>query len=297
MTKARWRSLACLCLLPALSGCLFSRTKTVIKTHPPAQVLSSSLDGIVKATEQRYNAIQSLTASVEVVASTGGGKQGKVIEYPSFSANILFRKPDDMHFIGFVPVVHTKMIDMITDGKTFTISIPPRSRAITGSNAAPPTPSENAFENLRPDMFTDSLLIRSQQPEELVSLVSDDRIYQPNPTKKYVIDEPEYDLGIYTSVPGSTELKSRRVIHIGRATLLPYQQDIYDDKGQLATVATYEAYKRFGDTTFPSRITIERPVDQLKLVLTITKLAVNQPLEDDQFQLTIPKNYQQQNLP
>ncbi len=113
-----------------------------------------------------------------------------------------------------------------------------------------------------------------------------------------MVDEPEYDIGIYRTVANSTELKTRRVIHVGRATLLPYQQDIYDEKGQLVTVAMYDNYKMFGQTTFPSRITIQRPLDQLSLTLTITQLAVNQELDDDQFAVPkIPSTYQTQRLP
>ena len=296
MKHDRWKALGILCLMPVLTGCL-STTRSVMQTHPPSQVLSSSLDTLVKSTTQRYDAIHTLNAKVEVTTSTGGGKQGKVIEYASFSAYILLRKPDDLHFIGFLPVVGSKMLDMVTDGRTFTIVIPPKNRAVTGSNSIS-TPSSNPLENLRPSVFTDSLLIRSAAPDELVSLTSDDRIYQPDPTRKYMLDEPEYDIGIYRTVANSTELKTQRVIHVGRATLLPYQQDIYDATGRLVTVAMYDDYKMFGQTAFPSRITIQRPLDQLSLTLTITQLAVNQDLEDDQFETPrIPSNYQTQRLP
>jgi hypothetical protein len=303
-------------MLPALTGCL-STTRSVIKTHPPTQVLSSSLDAIVKTTADRDHGIRTLSASVDVTASVGGGKQGKVIEYTPFPAIVLLRKPSDMHFVGFVPVVHTQMLDMTTDGKSFTIVMRPLSKVVTGSNDAPapseppvapaqPSPKASAsapidvkaaLMNLRPSVFIDALTIHSAGTDELVSLVSDDRIYQPDPKKKYVVDEPEYDLGISHSVPGSNELKTQRVIHIGRSSLLPYQQDIYDEKGQLVTVATYDNYKLYGDTTFPSRITINRPIDGLNLVLIVTKLAVNQELEDDQFQNPYPKTYQVQHLP
>lgn len=296
MKHDRRRALGLLCLMPALTGCL-STTRSVMQTHPPAQVLSSSLEALVKDTTTRYDAIHRLNAKVEVTTSTGGGKQGKVVDYTSFSAYILLRKPDDLHFIGFLPVVGSKMIDMVTNGQNFTIVVPPKSRAITGSNNIS-TPSSNPLENLRPGVFTDSLLIRSAGNDELVSLTSDDRIYQPDPTRKYVVDEPEYDIGIYRTVADSNELKTQRVIHVGRATLLPYQQDIYDDKGRLVTVATYENYKMFGQTAFPSRITIRRPLDQLSLTLNITQLAVNQELDDDQFETPkIPASYQVQHLP
>jgi hypothetical protein len=47
---------------------------------------------------------------------------------------------------------------------------------------------------------------------------------------------------------------------------------------------------------FPTEITIERPLDLYKIHLTVEKLAVNVPLEDDQFQLKIPNSYRVQNL-
>jgi hypothetical protein len=290
------KALGMLCLLPALTGCL-STTRSVMQTHPPSQVLSSTLETLVRNTTGRDEAIHTLNAKVDVVFTTGGGKEGKVVEYPSFSAYILLRKQNDLHFIGFLPVVGSKMVDMVTNGQTFTMVVPPKSRAITGSNSIS-TPSSNPLENLRPSLFADSLLIRSAAADELVSLTSDDRIYQPDPNRKYMVDEPEYDIGIYRNVANSTELKTQRVIHVGRSSLLPYQQDIYNEKGQLVTVATYDNYKMYGQTVFPSRVTIRRPLDQLSLTLNITQLAVNQKLDDDQFEMpTIPSNYQTQHLP
>lgn len=292
----RWKALLALALLPALAGCLRT-TRSVMKTHAPEQVLTSSLDQIVKSTTDRYDSIKTLKASVVMQASTGGGKEGKVVDYTSFNGYILIRQPNDFHFLGLLPAVHTRMVDMVSNGQTFTLAIPPKSRAIIGSNAVT-TPSSNPLENLRPAMFVDSLLIRSAKPDELVSLVSDERIYQPDSSKKSLLDEPVYELGIFQHVTDSQELKAQRVIHIGRSTLKPFQQDMYDERGQLVTVANYEEYKLFGDTTFPSKITIRRPLDQITLHITITELSVNQPLEDDQFVAPrIPASYQVQHLP
>lgn len=282
-------------LLFPLSGC-FSSTRSVIQTHPPSQILNASLNDLVKSTTDRFDHVTSFKASITVSVSTGGGKEGKVTDYAAFPGYLLLRKPGDLRVLLFTPIGHVQAVDMVTDGTTFTMHIPPRNRAITGSNAIS-TPSANSLENLRPAVFFDSFLIRSATPGELVSVTSDDRIYQPDSTKKYVEDEPEYDLGIFRPVPNSQELKVQRVVHIGRATLMPYQQDTYNEKGELVTVANYESYQKFGDELFPSVITINRPIDQLRMRLTISKLVVNQPLEDDQFELKIPKDTQIQKLP
>ena len=282
-------------LLLPLAGC-FRSTRSVMQTHAPTTVLDATLTDLLKQTDQRFNHIQSMNASIDVAVSTGGGKEGKVVDYSAFPGYLLLRKPGDLRVLLFTPVGHVQAVDMVTDGKTFTMHIPPRNRAITGTNAVS-TPSSNSLENLRPAVFYDSLLIRGADAADEAFQTSDDRIYQPDPTRKYVVDEPEYDLGIVRQVTGSRELKAQRIIHIGRATLLPYQQDIYDDKGVLVTIASYDAYQKFGDELFPSVITIQRPIDQLRMKLTIKKLSTNQTLEDDQFQLKLPANTQVQKLP
>ncbi len=267
-----------------------------MQTHAPDKVLSASFSDLVQSANSRYDHIDSMNASIEIQVSTGGGKNGKVVDYSAFPGYLLLRKPGDLRVLLFTPVGHVQAIDMVTNGTTFTMHIPYQKRAITGSNAIT-TPSDKPLENLRPELFYDSLLIRGPRAEDLVALTSDERIYQPDPTRKYVVDEPEYDLGIFRRASAGLELKTQRVVHIGRSTLLPYQQDTYDEKGQLVTVAIYDNYQKFGDELFPSTITIQRPLDQLQLKMTITKLAMNPKLEDDQFELKLPANTQVQKLP
>ena len=79
-----------------------------------------------------------------------------------------------------------------------------------------------------------------------------------------------------------------RVVHIDRTNLLPYKQEIYDQSGQIVTRALYSQYKLFGNIQYPMRIQIERPLDHYALNLTITRITLNQPLDDEQFDLKIP---------
>lgn len=259
--------------------------------RPPAHVLDATLDELLQRTDKRYDAVKTMTATVTIVASTGGSRQGSVTEYTSVPGHILMRKPENLRVL--LTFAGIRAVDMITDGKTFTMVVPHYNTAIEDSNNEPPTPAKNPMYNLRPQMFFDSMFVRGRENDELVSLTKDSRVYQPDPKKKDLIDEPDYDLNILRQKGEGFELQTRRVIHIGRATLLPYQQDIYDDAGQLVTQASYDAYQRFGDIDFPTKITIQRPVDQLKIVVTIdpTRLIFNQTLDDEQFQLKVPDNY------
>jgi hypothetical protein len=92
-------------------------------------------------------------------------------------------------------------------------------------------------------------------------------------------------------------LRARRVIHFSRIDLRPIEEDIYDQNGQIQTQATYGPLQKFGDQLFPGTITIKRPIDQYQILITFQKLVLNQQLNDEQFQLTIPDGTPVQKLP
>lgn len=290
MTIRRAVSVLVLGALPVLTGCLRT-THTVQMTRPPQHVLDATLDELLKQTEDRYNAVKTMTAAVTIVYSTGGGKQGKITQYTSANGHILMRKPADLRVI--LSAFGLQVVDMITDGKTFTMLVRQKGLAIKDSNEEPATPSQSSVYNLRPQMFFDSMFVRGPEPGELKSRTMDERVYQPDPGKKDLIAEPDYDIAILRQRGEGTELQTRRVIHIGRATLLPYRQDIYNDAGQLVTQAFYDKYQKIAGVDVATKITIQRPVDQLQIVVTIdpAQLILNQPLENSQFELTVPDNY------
>jgi outer membrane lipoprotein-sorting protein len=154
------------------------------------------------------------------------------------------------------------------------------------------TPSKNALENLRPGIFFDSILLKSVEADEFVTLTNSQRELPIDPKSKVVTVEPDYDLAIMspqTSARQSSNiLQTKRVVHYSRQDLLPYQQDIYDAAGRVVTTVKYSAYQRYGEIEFPSEIDISRPYDEYSLKIVVTKLTPNQPLDDEQFHLEIP---------
>jgi len=148
-------------------------------------------------------------------------------------------------------------------------------------------PSKNGLENLRPAVFFDSLLVPGVSPDEYVALNESTRIVPVLGKKNEAMEEPDYDLAIMKQKDGKV-LQTLRVIHINRVNMLPYQQDIYNDNGQIVTQAKYDNYQEFGGTQFPSLITITRPLEEYSLKVQIKSLKLNEALEDDQFVLKIP---------
>ena len=207
-------------------------------------------------------------------------------EYPAFSGYIFVRKPEDIHVLLKLPLVGSIALDMVSDGKTWKLWSPPKNLAMEGTSEVT-QPSKNPLENLRPAVFFDSLLVRSVQPTEIVSPTSDIRDIE-NPKKKHdIVEEPDYDLEVLSEPKGQIA-HTLRVVHISRENLLPYQQDIYNEQGQVVTRAFYSEYQRFGDISFPTHILIRRPLDELSLSIVISKLTFNQKLEDDQFAVDVP---------
>lgn len=273
-------------LAPALTGCL-THIRSVPKTRPAEVVMSATLDQLLTRVESRFNQIQTLNATVEIVASTGGARQGQIKVYTSLGGYIFLRKPENLRVLLRVPVLGSQAVDMVSDGKTWKLWIPPQHKAMTGSGDTP-DPSQHGLESLRPKVIFDSLLVRGLAPGQIVDLTQDSRIIPDPKDKKQLVEEPDYEISILEPPQGNTA-HTLRVIHIGRSTLLPYQQDIYDPNGNVVTQAFYSNYQYFGDIPFPMKIEIKRPQDQYGLTITITKLALNQKLEDDQFELKFPE--------
>lgn len=302
-----------LALLPALTGCLY-HTHTVLKTRPPDVVYSSSLDQLLQQVSDRYHATQSAILSVEISASTGGTREGKITTSLNFDGYIILQNPDHIRVVLLVPVLRSSLMEMVSDGKAFKLVVPPKDCAIIGSDAAPPPPPPGANESLserlyrlRPAVILDSLLIPPLEPGQDVSRTQDSHdlpapktktgIFTGAALRKEIIREPDYDVE-FLSQPENQVARALRVIHIGRSNLLPYRQDIYNSDGRIETTATYDNYRHFGDIVFPAHIDIQRPLDELGLTITISpgKTHFNQKLDGDEFDLPVPPTYAVQNM-
>jgi outer membrane lipoprotein-sorting protein len=262
----------------------------VLKTRSPDVVLTAPLDQLLKQVNERYDATKSMVLFVEMSSSTGGSMQGKVNDSIAFSGNIIVGNPNHIRVLLQVPLLGSRALDMVSDGKTFTMLYPPHDCAIKGSDTSLPT--QKGLYSLRPAVILDSLLIHGLQDDQIVSMTQDSRVVE-NPKKRNdLILEPDYDIE-FLSRPQGLVAHTLHVIHISSADLLPWRQDIYNADGKIATQAFYSNYQKFGDITFPTKIVIQRPLDALGMTITIRKgTKFNVKLDPDQFDLPIPASYQ-----
>ncbi len=279
--------------LMLLTGCLFT-TRRLPVPRPPAVTQSASGEELVEQINRRWEALQSLNITVEIQASVTNKKENVARDYTSIRGHILMRKPEMVRVLGQVPVLGTRAFDMASDGKTFTLLVPPKGVAYKGSNTEPPKIS-TGLENMRPTLFFDAMFVRGIGPNEEYTKTADTDT-QEDPSKKHLLIIPEYMLSIMRPRPNSHELQPLRVIHIHREDLLPYQQDLYDEHNNLETQVIYGRYVDFGNNKYPSTVTIRRPMEQYQVVLTVEKVTENMPLSDDQFQIKIPEGTKIQTL-
>jgi len=273
-------------LLLPLNGCLVS-TRTLERVEMPPHVLAASADQLIGAVNQRCNAIQSLAAIVDLQVIEGGPRKGKQTTTASFSGAILERKPASLRVTARFPMVGTTALDLATEGQTFTLLVPVRNEAFEGANSVT-AQSPNSLENLRPNVFADSLLPGCIAPGDLVTLTSETKT-RLDPKGKHLISQPDYDLVVLRR-KSSREMTTQRVIHFSRIDLKPYQIDIYDQDGAIQTEETYGPAKTFGAISFPKTILIKRPLDELQILINFEKLTANLPIPDNKFELTIPSD-------
>ena len=78
-----------------------------------------------------------------------------------------------------------RVFDMASDGNTFTLVIPQKSKAIEGPNSVTKK-SDNQFENLRPGFFFDAMMVRGVEPEDYFTETSDTETIE-DAAKKHLV--------------------------------------------------------------------------------------------------------------
>jgi outer membrane lipoprotein-sorting protein len=278
-----------------LAGCsLFPSTRKLPLPKAPATVQTVTPEELVEQLKKSWDALNTLTAKVTIQATMTKPKEGSETTEPTFPANILLRKPDMLRVYAQVPVIRTEMFDMASDGKDFTLYVPSKKEAVKGPNTVTKK-SPNEFENMRPGFFYDAMAVRGLTQDELYSVTADTETIE-DPQKKHLLTKSEYVLSIMRTLADSRQLKPVRVVTFDRSDLKPYQQDIYDANGNLETQVFYGDYSDFNGVTYPSTITIKRPLESYQIVITVLTVTENQKLENDEFVVDIPAGTEIKNL-
>ncbi len=258
---------------------------TVITQRPVAQ------DATREELLDRYNLVahntKTLNATVELKPTAGSKYSGVIDEYHEVKAFLLAARPAQIRMIGQAPVVGTTVFDMASDGETFRVFIPSKHKFLVGTVAAEKN-SSKPIENLRPQHLLDALLWPEIRKEESTTL----REFNDENARYYVL----------TVLRGGYQLEVLREIWFDRADLHVARIETFGPKGLLvsdihladwlpienAPSQNTQAAPSDGVTSFPRSIRLERPHDDYKLDLQVTKISLNEEIPSERFNLEQP---------
>ena len=275
-----------------MAGCsLLPSTRHLPVPKAPATVQTVAADELVAGINQRWNALDTLTATVEIQATQLKKSEGLETDFPSCRGYIVMRKPNMLRVVA--TYFGVKFLDMASDGSQFTLVLPTKNTAIHGPNTVTEK-SANPLENLRPDFFLDAIVVRGLQSDDEYMVAGDTETVE-DAAKKHLYLEPEYILSVMRPKSGNEKLPVR-VITFHRDDMLPSEQEIYDNTGNPETLVIYSNYTDFSAGKYPAKITIKRPLEGIQFVLTVVRVQQNVTLPADEFQVTIPEGAKVQTL-
>ena len=265
------------------SGCLI-RTRILDRKLSDRPLKTATQQDLIEYVNTQAAKIQSMQATVDIEASTGDSKKGRITDYKEIRGYVLARKPAMLRMKGLMPVVRNTAFDMVSDGQQFKVWIPTQNKFVVGLNDSDKYQPDRRLENMRPQYIYDALLIPGIGPDEIAVLENGYETVLD--AKRRRVEQPNYELAVIRKGPQGWYLS--RTIGFSRIDLRPYRQRIYDQQGNVATDAHYENYNDYGGTSFPGTIGIERPREDYDITLSMVKLEINKPLTDDQFALEQP---------
>jgi outer membrane lipoprotein-sorting protein len=275
--KRIWKSMILVTVSAAAGGCPRTVTKS---TKVPTAERPVAREASEEELLDRYNALarglKSLDATLELKPTAGTKYSGVIDEYHEVKAFLLASRPYNIRMIGQVPVVGKTVFDMVSDGQTFEVSIPPKNKFLTGQVALE-RQSSKPIENLRPQHLVDAVLWPEVRKEEVVLIEE----YNDENARYYVL----------TVLRGGYKSEILRKIWFDRADLRVVRLQAYGPKGALISDVRYTNWQPAaagGAEEYPMSIRLERPRDEYRLDLTITRITLNEPLEADRFKLEAP---------
>lgn len=277
-----WICLGLATLSVLAGGCPRVSTKTTV----PKEQIGVAKDATREELIEKFNALaastKTLYATVDLRPTAGSKYSGVIEEYHEVKAFLLAKRPAEIRMIGQAPVVSKTIFDMTSDGQTFRVSLPTKNKFLVGDvgverNSAKP------LENLRPQHLFDALLWPEIVKGEAVLFEE----FNDETARFYVL----------TVLRGGYTTEIRRKIWFDRSDLSVARLQSYGPKGALLSDIRYSDWQPTGvssgtgnDPVFPREIRIDRPHDDYRIDLQVTKLTLNDDLPEDRFQLAQPPN-------
>ena len=262
------------------SGCAASH-KTVVKPgQAPAAVQTATRERLIENYNRQAEAIQTLNAGVAMKLTSGSAYSGVIEQYHEVNGFLLAARPASIRVIGQAPVIGKNIFDMVSDGKTFEISIPSKHKFVTGPVNVR-RPSSKPIENLRPQHLTDALLWAALPTQSTVLF---EESSEAN-VRYYVLTVLRAPTGVNRAAESAPDFEIAEKIWFDRADLHVARVEGFAAGGVVGSDVRYSDWQPAGERSYPRQIDIARPGEDYQLAIHINKLTLNAPLAADAFTL------------
>ena len=294
MLSATLAAISCALLAAMLAGCgghVITKT-TVTQGAAKPVALEATREELIDRYNLLARGVETLNATVELKPTAGSKYSGVIQEYHEVKAFLLVARPANIRVIGQVPVIGKTAFDMASDGETFRVSIPSKNKFLVGSVAVT-HPSNKPIENLRPEHMLEAFLWPEIRKEEEVLFEE----FNDESGRYYVL----------TVLRGGYRTEILRKVWFDRANLQVARLENFGPKGALQSDIHLSDWRAFdpsataaasapaaaalaGDalTTWAHSIAIDRPRDDYRLDLQVSKITLNDPIPAARFQLDQP---------
>jgi outer membrane lipoprotein-sorting protein len=259
-------------------------TKTTVAPDAKPVIKDATREELLDKYNLYAQNVRTVNATVVLKPTAGSKYSGVIEEYHEVKAFLLAARPADIRMIGQAPVIGTTVFDMASDGETFRVSIPSKNKFLTGQVAADLN-SSKPIENLRPQHLLEALLWPEIRKEEAVLFEE----FNDETARFYVL----------TVLRGGYRTEILRKIWFDRADLQVSRLQAFGPKGLLVSDVRFSDWQAVDPATagapvsgpvtaFPRNIRIDRPHDDYRLDLQVSKIVLNTDIPADRFKLEQP---------
>ena len=281
-----------------LTGCISPKKKDTTAT---LLLTTDATQGHLTNEVNRFARVESMRAKMDLKFEDNSFAQfGSKEVYRSADGEVVVQRPGRILLTVKVPVIKTDVAQMTSDGEKFRVAIlqdggsGKYKKFVMGTNDADYTKLQqdlsqsngdngsqirqnvNAFANLRPQHFTDAMLVRPTDDQHLYTSSTTFQIEEDltadkkSPLRK--VNRGYYLLDEYAKGSG-TDLRITRRFWFDRVGGIRLaRQQIFDARGEIESDITYGAEGNLTDTgeynRLPLQIVVTRPQEKYAMRLT-----------------------------
>ena len=260
------------------AGCAASHTTVLKPARAPLPLQTATKAELIADYNQLANAVRSVNLAVTMALTAGSAYTGVIKQYHEVNGFILAEKPSDIRVIGELPVVGTKIFDMVSDADTFRISIPSQHKFLTGPTQLE-RPSAKPIENLRPQHLTGAIfwpVIPDDAPVLLEEAGDGGSFYVLTVVRR---------TGQSGGTDSGTDWQIQQKVWIDRTDLSLARLETYEAGGKIGADIAFRGWDTFGGLRYPRQVSLSRPANDYTLEIGITKATFNETIPADRFEL------------